>query len=285
MKKSNKLIIGCAGFSAVYGINKNLPPTYSEITDIFDFAFMNGIKILDTAQAYGDSNKIISKASNNRFEIITKLIDAKSFMSNSVNFFFQSLLDLNINQYHSVLFHRSSDLFTQEGKNCFDFLNEMKLKNKIKNIGVSIYSPKELDDLIEIYNFDVIQAPLNIADRRISKYWKQNYSKLKNTKLHARSIYLQGLLLKSQKEIEPKFKELIPLLDEINTQSRKLSISKSALLLNYVCSESFVENIVIGFWSVKEIQEALKVISGKELIQFSDFEYDFNEKIIDPRNW
>ena len=39
----------------------------------------------------------------------------------------------------------------------------------VKNIGFSVYNPSELTILIKRYNFDVVQAPFNIFDRRILK--------------------------------------------------------------------------------------------------------------------
>ena len=53
-----------------------------------------------------------------------------------------------------------------------------------------------------------MQAPLNIFDRRlISSGW---FKKLKNKKVevHARSIFLQGLLLKESSKITSKFKKM-----------------------------------------------------------------------------
>ena len=72
------------------------------------------------------------------------------------------------------------------------------------------------------------------------------------TKLHARSIYLQGLLLKDFNQIEDKFKGLKPLLLEIKKMSVELNINTSELLLNYVYSMKLVDNIIIGFWGHKE---------------------------------
>ena len=46
----------------------------------------------------------------------------------------------------------------------FDILKKSKI---IEKIGLSIYNPNELDLYLKNYNFEIVQAPLNIFDRRI----------------------------------------------------------------------------------------------------------------------
>ena len=77
------------------------------------------------------------------------------------------------------------------------FLKNLEnLKKKyFKNIGISIYDPNCLDKFINNYDFDIVQCPFNILDKRLIRSgW---YEKLKNNKIkiHVRSIFLQGLLV------------------------------------------------------------------------------------------
>ena len=39
----------------------------------------------------------------------------------------------------------------------------------VEKIGISIYDPSELEQLMNLFKFDIVQAPLNIIDRRLEK--------------------------------------------------------------------------------------------------------------------
>ena len=66
-----KLILGSANVNFAYGIRKNLIKT-NEFKSLLNFAFKNGINIIDTSPVYGQSEKIIGSSKKN-FKIITKI--------------------------------------------------------------------------------------------------------------------------------------------------------------------------------------------------------------------
>ena len=68
-----KLAIGTVQFGIPYGINNPTGiPSDGEITKIFTLANHAGIKILDTAPAYGNAEEKIAQLSNDQFRIVTK---------------------------------------------------------------------------------------------------------------------------------------------------------------------------------------------------------------------
>ena len=80
-------------------------------------------------------------------------------------------------------------------------MNNLKEEGIVKKIGCSIYSPDELNFILNSLDVDIIQAPLNLLDRRlIDSGW---LSKLKSygIEVHTRSSFLQGLLLMSIRRI------------------------------------------------------------------------------------
>ena len=75
----NSIILGTAQFGMDYGLtNKNGKVEENEAIEIIRKAISLGFEYIDTAAAYGDSEKIIGKAlsniSNNNLKIITKLL-------------------------------------------------------------------------------------------------------------------------------------------------------------------------------------------------------------------
>ena len=76
----------------------------------------------------------------------------------------------------------------------------------IENIGCSIYTPQKVKHVLNDYDFDIIQCPYNIFDKRLVRSGLLKMIE-KKIKLHLRSIFLQGLLLKKtifQKILEPQ---------------------------------------------------------------------------------
>ena len=70
---SNKIILGTAQFGQKYGVTNTNIVTYSEIKKIISTCKKNKIKFIDTAQGYGNSEKILGSLSLNNIKIITKI--------------------------------------------------------------------------------------------------------------------------------------------------------------------------------------------------------------------
>ena len=60
-KRLSKISIGSANFGINYGINNKKKISYEEVTEILNFAKKIKINKIDTAQTYGDSEKVIGK--------------------------------------------------------------------------------------------------------------------------------------------------------------------------------------------------------------------------------
>lgn len=80
-------------------------------------------------------------------------------------------------------------------------MQQLKAQHLVKNIGVSVYEGKQIDGILERFDIDLIQLPLNVLDQRLLH--SGHLAKLKNAgiEIHARSVFLQGLLLVSPAEL------------------------------------------------------------------------------------
>ena len=93
----------------------------------------------------------------------------------------QSLENLKLDKIHGLLFHNPQDLLGTEGEKIYKILLNLKDEGLISNIGISIYSPKILEDLVPIYSLDIVQAPFNIIDKRIiNSGWADKLNNMKN---------------------------------------------------------------------------------------------------------
>ena len=68
----NKLIIGTANFGQKYGL-KNKKINQKEIFRILNYSHQIGIRTIDTANSYGNSEKILGKTKLKKWKVISKI--------------------------------------------------------------------------------------------------------------------------------------------------------------------------------------------------------------------
>ena len=74
----NKLALGTVQFGLDYGINNpNGKPTREKSLEMLDYAWQKGIRVFDTAYAYGDAEEILGEFTKtrelgNKIKIITR---------------------------------------------------------------------------------------------------------------------------------------------------------------------------------------------------------------------
>src|SRR3954471_5399700 len=117
MPATDKLILGTVQFGLNYGINNQSgKPSEAAVTEILDLAFKNNIRLLDTAEAYGDSQEVIGRyhaASPNTFKVITKFSAKRADLPASLTARIQQNLQaLNVKVLYGYMFHSFNDLET-----------------------------------------------------------------------------------------------------------------------------------------------------------------------------
>jgi spore coat polysaccharide biosynthesis protein SpsF (cytidylyltransferase family)/aryl-alcohol dehydrogenase-like predicted oxidoreductase len=260
-EKFDKIILGTAQLGFQYGINnQNKKIKKKDITDILNFAKKNYINYLDTAEGYKSSEKRIGEYCKNyksSFNIITK------FNTNKLSKIRLSLKKLNLKKIFSVLIHNPSQI-----KNRFDVINIKKILSKYKSnisfIGASINSPKEYLFLKKHKFFKIFQIPYNILDIRWNKLLK---NKKKSIEIHARSIFLQGLLITDQKNCPSKLKkEFNIVIKKLSYLRKKLNrFDEKDLLFSYVNKNSNIKKIVIGIENIDQIAQIPFYLLRKDL--------------------
>ena len=106
---------------------------------------------------------------------------------------------------------------------------------------------KEFNFLIKNYNFNLIQIPLNIFNKDfINNKFKKIISK-KNIEVHARSIFLQGVLTNDINYLPKKFHKYHNILSEWNDFCKTKKISKVNAAINFVLNQKFINKIILSF--------------------------------------
>jgi len=264
---NDRLALGTAQFGLRYGVANQCGQVASEeVGRIIVAAATGGMRTLDTAIAYGTSESVLGSCGVTSWEIVTKLPaipdDCDDVQVWSLKQVEGSLTRLNVESVHGVLLHRPDQLFGVHGSALLRGLRLMQTRGYTKKIGVSIYAPAELNDILALGVFDLVQAPLNILDRRlVESGWAQRLSEL-GVELHTRSVFLQGLLLMSAAQRPAKFKRWHSIWDEWERWLEVSGLSPVQACLRYVLSVSEVDRLVVGVDTLAHLQDILSAAAG-----------------------
>ena len=171
-----KLCLGTVTFGMSYGIaNKRGQINKEEVFRILDYCNKVGINTLDTAAAYGESEKVIGEYLEGKeqgFEVISKLPVLESFENQKITQAFDnSLSNLKSKSIYGYLVHKF-DNFSQNEK-LWETLENLKRQHLVEKIGFSIYRPKELDFILsKDISFDIIQIPYSVFDTRFAGHFE-----------------------------------------------------------------------------------------------------------------
>jgi aryl-alcohol dehydrogenase-like predicted oxidoreductase len=285
-----KWALGTAQFGMDYGItNKSGKTKKKDVRIILEKARNAEVDMLDTAITYGESEKCLGQIGVDNFKVITKLSAVPENIINVENWiedqFNGSLTRLGFKSLHGLRLHRPEHLKFSVGKKIINTLKNLKRRGLVEKIGISIYGPNELETLIDNFSIDIVQIPINIFDRRIiSTGWLSKLKKL-GIEVHARSVFLQGLLLMNRLELPENF------LSQKNLWIRwhqwlkeQNDIEPIKACLGFISSLKDVDRIIVGVNNVRQFEEVLKVINNPLDIDYPNFECQ-DEKLLNPSNW
>ena len=283
----NRIVLGGAQLGLPYGIlNGGETLSREEVARILDTASDHGIDAIDTAIAYGQSESIIGETAQNRFNIISKLPPLPSDVSNVSEWVHMqvdaSLSRLKCTSLDALLLHRPQDLTGQHGSELYAAIGSLKIEKIIRRFGISIYAPEELPGIIGTFDIDVVQAPLNVFDRRILGVIDQLTAL--NIEVHVRSVFLQGVLIASPKGRPQRFEpwsEHFALFDEWVHSS---GISAMACCLGFALQQPGIAKLVIGATSSESLAEIMTSIPNTHLEVPAHLQSSI-EQLIDPRVW
>ncbi len=288
-----KIELGTAQFGLPYGIsNKTGKVSQSEVIKILNYAHKVGISDIDTAPLYGCSEDVVGKNLGNfDWNIITKTpyfshmeIDNNDIylLNRSVE---KSLLNLNRKKIKGILVHSCNDLIKPNGFKIFHELCKFKESGIIDKVGVSVYNCSQIDRIIDNFDIDIMQLPVSIIDQRLVHSGHLSILKKHNIEIHARSVFLQGLLLMSKSEQPDYFNPMQDKLDQFRLACNELSLKPLDLSLSFVQNLHEVDKIVVGVESLNQFKQIIKATKNK--INSANYHYLSvqESKFVNPSEW
>lgn len=194
------MVLGAVQLGLNYGVANNAgKPSRESAHEILCMAWLHGVRAIDTAQAYGDSEAIIGehleRYPEHSFHIFSKInpgVDHRdaSAVLNAARSSYQRIAKplASLMMHNADVLHLWDEGLGQAMKRCLD-------AGFAETLGVSIYTPEQFRIALSIPELRVIQAPFNVLDRRLLESGLLESALDAGRVVVLRSVYLQGLLL------------------------------------------------------------------------------------------
>lgn len=260
-----KIALGTVQFGLDYGVANStgkVAPEHASL--ILDAARRSCVDTVDTAIGYGDSEGVLGRIGVSGWRVVSKLpavptdvTDVGRWVTSQVA---GSLSRLRVRQLHGLLLHAPKQLLEPTGTELMKALVEVKRQGLVAKIGVSIYEPADLDRLLRIGRFDIVQAPLSILDRRLVESGWARRLKESGVELHTRSAFLQGLLLMRPGDRPARFARWQTVWDAWDRWLAESNESALSACLKYVLAVEDVDRVVVGVDDLTHLRQILQVL-------------------------
>ena len=265
VKKNNaiaKLGLGGAQFGMDYGLTNTAGRVSGEVlSDILHAAARSGLKLIDTAPAYGCSETALGMAlpAGHDFRLVTKVgpiakprIEPDDIRA-AESALHCSLERLRVERVYGLLAHRADDLLVPGGDRLYAALQSWKSEGKVARIGVSVYGAAQIDAILARYEIDIVQLPVSLADQRLIASGHLRDLKRRGIEVHARSVFLQGLLLMDPAALPPFFEPIRSRLNAFRLACQAQSLTLLEACLGFALNEPLIDHVVAGICDSRQL--------------------------------
>jgi aryl-alcohol dehydrogenase-like predicted oxidoreductase len=287
--------LGTAQFGNNYGFfNKIGKTSLDDVEEILAFAEESGIEVLDTASSYGDSEVVLGKVlpTQHRFRIVTKtpVFNTDQVTSQDACILKQalelSLTRLRSSHVYGLLVHYVDDLLVPGGRLLIDEMQKLVNRGLVERIGVSLYTGEQIDRILELFTPDIIQLPVSVFDQRLRDSGHLKKLKNKGVEIHARSVFLQGLLLIEPELIPPYFESISAHFSQYTHFLEMNNLSRLQAALMFALEMEELDTVLVGVSCIRELKEIASAINTTPDIN-SDMSFlaIADEKMLNPLFW
>jgi len=286
---TERLALGTVQFGLPYGVaNQTGQVLRLEAKEMLELARNSGMKMLDTAKGYGDSEECLGELGSRGFDIVTKFpvtldgcTDIGGLIQAEVE---DSCARLKVGKIYGLLLHHSASLLGSNGKELVRALEDMKHKGLVEKVGISIYSPDELELVYQSFFPDIVQAPFNLIDRSLHTSGWMDRLKERGVEIHIRSVFLQGLLLMDREDIPSKFEPWQELWNTWHEWLKERDRSALQICLAFALHFPEIDRILVGADCSSQLQEIIDGAKAGYTGDFPEIESD-DQSLINPSLW
>lgn len=277
-----RLGIGTVQFGQAYGIsNTDGQVPRAEVKLILELAARAGIGLLDTAANYGEAEAALGGNDLKPFRIVSKTRSLEHGVHAVIARVRESVRTLGA--VDLLLVHSVKDLLDPSGATLWRALEALKAEGVIGGIGISAYVADDPVALAERFRPDAMQLPFSLLDQRLLQDGTLARLKALGVEIHARSLFLQGLLFMSQPP--EKLKAAGPMLEKIRTEISDAGATPLAAALGFVLSRPEIDVAVVGMTGLGQLREIVSAV----LSPLPDMDWRTcalaDERILTPSLW
>lgn len=197
------LALGSVQWGMQYGVaNRTGQPSLDELRRLLAVAAESGIQTIDTARSYGASEETIGRliGADRSWHVITKLaaeLPALPFTREQLVGWVRNSLDQSRSALgraclDAVLLHRPVHRIVCDGAIWTELVRQRDV-GTIKELGVSVVSPAEAEDLLGEEAVRIVQIPASLLDQRSLRSGLMKRLQNAGKRIVVRSIFLQGV--------------------------------------------------------------------------------------------
>lgn len=287
--------LGTAQFGLPYGITNTTGQVgRDESIAILELAERSGIDTLDTASAYGDGEAMLGAAATSPFRIVSKApaqgsaASAQEARRNLRAAFLRSLQNLRRPGVYGLLLHHSADLLGPFGPELWQEMEWLKEEGLVTAIGGSFYEGAEIDRALDRYPLDLVQLPFNPLDQRLVVGGQLRRLSKAGVEIHARSLFLQGLLLQLPDRLPARFAPLGTAVGRMRSAFEDAGLTTLEGILAVAFQRDEIGRFICGVTSVAELEQ---IVAAADKAQTLGKPIDFTPpdgldvRLLNPSRW
>lgn len=284
----SRLGLGTVQFGQAYGIsNAGGRVPRDTVAAILRRAAQAGVRTLDTAAGYGDAEVVLGGLADltRPFRIVTKTIALKNGLDAVIARARQSAATLGRPRIDLLLVHAASDLAGEGGREYWKHLLALKDEGLFGGIGISAYAYEDPLKLAREFRPDAMQLPLSLLDQRLIQSGALAAIKALGVEIHARSLFLQGLLFLPEDKLPPKLAAAAPHLRMLRKTFAEAGTTPLAAALAFALDRPEVDVALVGVTTPGELDEIVLAAAGPSpQLDWSACALD-DELVLTPSLW
>jgi aryl-alcohol dehydrogenase-like predicted oxidoreductase len=187
----------------------------------------------------------------------------------------------NFGGYYGLLVHDPQNLKIIDKDELLSLFDKLRNNDLVIKIGISAYDLNDIENFRKIIDPELIQIPFNPINQTFINDEFIDYVEQKEIEVHARSLFLQGVLLSDKL---PEFLNDLEPLWCLYMEATKSFKSRLDALLSWAFTHKWVSKWILG---VSCKQDLLGIIESKsQEVAHSFFALKgIVHPMADPRNW
>jgi aryl-alcohol dehydrogenase-like predicted oxidoreductase len=198
--------------------------------------------------------------------------------------FLGSLRKLGLPRAYGLLLHDPADLLGPSGDEIWGELERLRSDGLVERIGASFYEGSDIDEALSRYRLTIVQIPFNALDDRLVKGGQLSRLQDSGVEIHARSLFLQGLLLAER--LPPAFEAIAGELERIDQAASAVSLNRLEGLLALAFQQTEISRFICGATNLSEVRQILEAAMIAEKSSPPSYTAgDIDKRILNPAHW